>query len=390
MAYGDLIYGDGLYKGEGGAAEVLSDMFSDPEKTCLILGLENDHGGGWSQRTGENWIWPSSGAAITQLLDAAQQMFEVALDSRDGLFYILNPIDGVDIELPYKDKVDLLVKDSGYDIECDVILGEVTGEMRHYNVYDLESHLQFRPVDPANFSKTGYEPSGLPTDFSVDVSTRQDGKPDIVSRVTDIPIDEDVVQERVVNGHSHQLCIHMSHSAFKLNAVEQYCKVHDKLSSHNNGGNGTSEDQMQRELALPLIWVSRGSRLLFNRVTGRVFAGSVNTSVGPDLRANSAFVLSNSLALGNLSISNGLIMLWYSAAVELPSREVTYVINPLFTLNGFQLAYFRGAIPANFTIQAALNQSLFDVRVYASAISLDAVEYYADNLINHNGDVFLP
>lgn len=389
MAYGDLIYGDGLYKGEGGSSDTPSDIYSDPEKTCLILGLENEHGGGWSERSGDAWVWPSSTGAIAQLFDAEQQMFEVALDSRDGLFYVLNPIDGVNIELPYKDKVDLLVSGSGTEIECDVMLGEVTGEMRHYNVYDLESHLQFRPVDPSNFDKTGFDTTGLPTGFVLDVLTRQDGKLETVSQVTDVPVGEDVVQERTVDGRSHQLCLHMSHSSFKLTAVEQYCKVHDRLSSHDNGGLGTSEEQMQRELALPLVWISRGPRLLYNRATGRVFTGSAGTSVGPDLRVNSAFTLSAPLDLGNAAISNGLLMLWYKIADGSPSiNELSFVVDSDLQLAGSQLAYFRGSIPSNIVLPSGI--ALFDVRLYSSAVTVSAVEYYADNVINHSGDVFLP
>lgn len=389
MAYGDLIYGDGLYKGEGDSPEQIADIFSDPHKTCLILGLENDHGGGWSERTGENWIWPSSGASVTQLFDAAQQMFEVALDARDGLFYILNPIDGVDIELPYKDKVDLLVENSGHEIECDVMLGEVTGEMRHYNVYDLESHLQFRPVNPENFSKTGFEATGLPTDFAVDVSTRQDGKPGVISRLTDIPIGEDIIHERVVNGHSHQMCIHFSHSAFKLTAVEQYCKVADKPSSHDNGGSGTSEDQMQRELALPKIWISRGSPLFLNRATGRIFNAQGGTSIGPDLRVNSAFTLNTSLHLNNPAAADGLIMLWRDANVSFAmGGQSFFVNNSSYRLNSFQFSYYRGAISQDLVLPADVK--MFDVRVYCSSVSVAAIEYYIDNVMNHSGDIFLP
>lgn len=313
MAYGDLPYGQGTYKGIGGEiAEQPVDILTDEGKTCLILGLENDHGGGWSQRSGDNWIWPSSVGSVTQLFDAVQQMFEVGLCSRDGLFYILNPMDGVDIDLPFRDKVDPLVADSGHEIECDIYLGEVTGEMRHYNVYDLESHLQFRPVNPDNISATGYNDRGLPDDFAVDVFTRQDGIPTEISRVTDVPVNEDIVQERVVNGRSHQLCLHLSHSAFKLMAVEQYCKIQDKGSSHDNGGLGQSEEQYQVEMARPALWLSRG-RLLLNRANGRVLSGSAVSCVGVDGRANSGFDLElYSLNLGNKAMTAGTLLLWHN------------------------------------------------------------------------------
>lgn len=398
MAYGDLPYGEGLYKGVGETSSAVVveqpvEMFSEDAKLCLILGLEDEHGGGWSQRDGESWVWPTSVFSITQLFDHLQQVFNVGLCSRDGLFYALNTIDGVEVEIPYKDKVDPLIANSGIDIEADIFMGEVSGGMRHYDVYDLSSHLQFRPSNPDNIDAPGFDEDGLFNDFQVDVLTRQNGKPDTVSSVTDVPINEDIVQQRTVNGKSHQLIIHTNKSGFKITAVEQYCKVNDRTSSFDNGSSGSDVAQYQAALSVPSLWLSRG-RLLLNRTTGRTLPGRALHGLGVDNRSDGAFtIIDNPLTIAQ-PFSYCTIMLWYRIA-DTVDFSITYdggelEITPLpeYDKNGFRFVYFHGAIPDEIYLPSGVGYS--DVRLYNSTVSVDAIRYYCDNVINHNGDVFLP
>jgi hypothetical protein len=115
----------------------------------------------------------------------------------------------------------------------------------------------------------------------------------------------------------------------------------------------------------------------------------VTPGAGPDGRANSAFTLGANLNLGNAAITAGLLMLWRESGVTgFGINGLTLVASSEFVVNGYQLIYYRGAIPSGIILPSGFK--LFDVRLYATSVSVDAITYYAENVINHHGDVFLP
>lgn len=389
MAYGDVQYGAGVYKGivavEASPTGFPYDLYSDDGRICLVFGLEQEHGGGWSERNGDAWVWPTSPASITQVFDERDQLFTLGLCGRDGLFYIVNPIDGVGIDAPYRDKVDPLINDSGSDIEWDVTFGEVHGEMRHYACYNLEQHVMFRPVRSGVHGTTGYNAAGLPNGFEVDVSISQDALPAVVSNLENIAINEDIVHERQVDGKSHQSSLHGNRAAFKLISFEQYCKVYDKPDSHNDGGGGQAGEQYEKVLSAPRVWLARG-RMLLNRATGRVYTGSASFAIGPDGRSDGAVTLGAALDLANGAVAAGTLMLWHEAGYTISG--VTLVeLSEEYRTGDFRFSYAAGAIPANLELPVGV---VADVRLYSADISTAVLNYYCDNVLNHGGDIFLP
>lgn len=398
MAYGDLDYGDGRYKGVGGESglgefsdQPIPDLFTDSNRCCLILGLsENlggipqEQGGGWSERSGDNWIWPSSTASIMHLFDQYRKLYDVALDARDGLFWVLNPIDCDEMSVPYLDKVDRLIEDSGEIIEGDIYPGEISGELSSFTVQDLETQLLFRPIDKTRCDSDGYNATGLRDEFQIDITTQQDGKPTNISEITDIPLNRPAVHKRQVKGNTFQSLIHFTSSEFKLMRIEQSCKVHDRSRSYDDASSGQTEDDFEREMISPVIWLSR-SGLLLNKASGRIMTGSATAITGPDGRTDSAFRLSVALSCQNSAISAGTIMLWHKAGYTISGITLIPITAGVSGL--WQFSYYKGAISSNLSLPAG---DLFEFRMFSSSITTEALDDYCDNVVNHSGDVYLP
>lgn len=378
--YGELPYGAGRYKGVSEfSTEVINDIALSPSKKCLTLGVDLEHGGGWSERSGANWIWPESPASVASLFTQDNLRCEVVLDALSGLFYIVDPTDSIENNEEYKDKVDPLVPGSGTDIEWDISFGEVKGEKQHYTLSNLDLMLAFRYVDKNNIDDEGYNANGLPDNFAVDVSISQDGKLTKIAESLNVPIDDDINLERETDGKSIQVHLHGNKSEFKFTAIEQYIKVNDRKRVYSQNSADT-ESQNMEILSSPVVWIV-GETGLVNRCTGRLLAGSIDSIASPDGN-NNAFLIASPVSIGNSSFP-GTLMLWYKTGYTIPGLSLVEVDDS----NGWILGCIKGPIPQNIILPEG---DVFDVRFYRSTISDTVLNYYFDNITKHSGDKVLP
>jgi hypothetical protein len=378
-----LPYGDGYYKGESFSdTEVIPGLGFNTSKKCFQFGFNSEHGGGWSERGGDNWIWPESPASILTLFDGENRE-QIVWDSKDGLPYIIDSKDGPlnsDKVKAWKDKVDPNIVDSGTDILWEILTGEFIGEEFHYFVSLLDTHLSFKPANPLKKNTTGFDAAGLPLSFVANCEARVDGSVTETGSALNTPSGRDITIERTVRGKSIQLAISGVVSAFKLRTIETYLKVEDKPDNSVS----TTESTYQELLSNPVFWISRYIGLV-NRVTGLTVSNvACSLIAGPDGISDSAFNLhTDFLVWENDTISNGTILIWHKAGYVIPSVTLIEVDS----IGTWILSYFTGEITSGKYLPLG---DFFDFRLFNTPISVAAILHYFDNIKNHNGDIYLP
>ena len=197
------------------------------------------------------------------------------------------------------------------------------------------------------------------------------------------------------------------------------------------------------EFTAPLLWYSRGPSLTMNRATGVEAGGSTFASVvGPDGKSNSAMAFSPATGLTdtvaamtadftvmfglsnvssditvvdlgdnngqiNIIISSGVYYLRFVSDGETHTQALSWDgtgwvslkvtrTGDLLTMseNGSLLNTFSLLTSESYggSVQVMNGQTgrLFDFRIYASAVSENAFDYYYDDIIQHSGDSTCP
>ena len=349
-------------------------------KKCLHYGVNEEHGPGWSERGGDNWIWPESQAAILTIINNSYRQ-EIVFNQDDGLPYWIDTRDGPansGLVKCWRDKVHPLIADSGTVQLWEILFGEYTGELEQYFVEMLETYMVFRTVKNDNIGATGYDASGLPTSLQVNYDLLKDGLLVAYAGSTLIPVKRDIVVDRKEKGNALQIKLSGQNSEFKLRKIESFLKVSD--FAHNT--TSLTEITYQETLSNPVMWFSRESNLI-NRCTGQlIYAGSITNITGPDSRDDSAFRISSTLQLSNSAYASGTLMVWHKTGFSISGVSLTEVGQ-----SGSWILSYANNIPANLLFTSG---DVFDIRIFDVAVSLAAMQHYFSNVSEYQGDMYLP
>jgi PKD repeat protein len=351
-------------------------------KKCLHYGISEEHGPGWSERGGDNWVWPESQAAIFTIINNSYRQ-EIVIDENDGLPYCIDTRDGPfgsGLIKRWKDKVDPLIEGSGTLIDWEILFGEYTGELEQYFVEMLETYMVFRTINTENIGQGGYDTYGLPTTLQVNYDLLKDGLLIPYAGATQIPIKRDIVVDRKAKGNALQIKLTGQNAEFKLRKIESSLKVSD--FAHNT--TSMTEIGYQEILSNPVMWFTRESNMV-DRCTGMSMFNSAGLNsfvTGPDGRDDSAFRIIGTLDVRNPEYASGTLMLWHKTGYTISGVGLTEIGQA-----GDWILSYSNNVPASLLFT---NGDVFDIRVFSIAVPLAAMQHYFENVSEHNGDMYLP
>lgn len=361
-------------------------------KKSYHYAVHPEQGHGWSENTGDDWIWPDGFSSVVNVIDDNDFRRLIVWDSRSGLPYVLNTHDGPTnsgLIAAWVDKKDNKRSGAGTEITTLIKLGEYIGAKQHFDIEHTESSLHFRPIDSDNLGASGYTASGQRSNQKVKINLYKDGETTASASSEDVPESRELVFDRHVKGNTLQLEIETDTSEYKLNKIESYLEVYDraKFPASNSNSSTMKESDYQSEFGSPSVWISRGSNLLLNRASGSDLTGAGTATSGPDGKSNSALTISTAVELGNSAQTSGTLILWHKTGYSISGVSLTQVT----TSGTWILSYMDGSvgtpIPASISLPVG---DVFDVRLYSSALSSDAKTDYSDDVINNSGDNYLP
>lgn len=124
------------------------------------------------------------------------------------------------------------------------------------------------------------------------------------------------------------------------------------------------------------MWLSRGSNLLLDRVSGDTNAGSVVACAGPDGKSNSAMTVAGTIVLDNSAYASGCILAWYKGSQTITGAA--FSINA-GTSGDWKLGYWI-TIDADCILSTG---DWFDVRMFG-AVKASAARLYAFTDVTEN------
>lgn len=369
-------------------------------RKCFNYGLRPEHGGGWSENRGANWVWPESQASILRVTKG-DYVYKIVWDERNGLPFTINlrpnTLANPSLDTIYYDKKNLPQLTTGYEIGGILKTREFVGENRYYKLKHEETYFDIRPEDVD---------AGYRSNQQFDVTLYTDGEAAAKDTLTDISDDREQVFLRKKEGDTVQLQIDSATSDFRISKIEPIIRAKD-VARHATD-NSITEDDYEVEFANPELWFTRGyddgvgkSGYLYNRVAradigaggvAYTYGGEPTMVVGPDGLTYSGVTITTKLELGNDAISSGTLILWHSSGYSISGVSLTQISDAV-SKGGltWYCSYYQGDIPANLELDVdGVPTLLYDLRLYDSTLSSASMTHYYNDVVNNEGKGYLP
>lgn len=351
---------------------------------CYRFGTSSKEGIGASEVSGDDWVFPNGKVQPIRLKDEDGIHRSIVFDANDRKFYEITSPRGVS-SLGYtpiwRDKANV-DGSGGTEYGSTLSLRGVTGGLERYFVEMLSTNIYSRPVDNSLLGGYSFDGNSYPSNLLVEVSVSDDdnkSEPILVAKKISMPKHE-VVFDKRIEAHFLQTNVSLNTAPAQIVGVTQNIIAKDKLDFPDN--RTLSEDDWQEEISCVTYWLSRGTNLLYDRVSGASNSLSNYSAVtGVDGYSDSAI----DIPLGELlSIPlGGEVLFWYKDTTPVlslpPSSEV------VGTSGNWILA--KATVSSNWTLGEGI---YFDIRVYESEISDDAKDYLLSDVIGNNGNNTLP
>lgn len=352
------------------------------------LAVTPEQGIGFSENTGDEWVFPETGDGPLLIYDDNDQPHMLVLDNNDGFWYDMATRRGPGTTKAWKDK-ESTDGSGGTAVVPLVRFGEDTGTYEHYWIRHALSHIYIRPIDENDRNETGYDERGLPTGLELDLEIFVDGEPSTARRKTrNIPVTGDVHFDDVAEGNRLALQVTANMGAHMITGRKQ-----DYIVSDRPTGDGVmTEGDYQDSYSLPVMWFSRG-QLALNRATGAtVDPLAVSAATGVDGRSDSAMQFIDEINLGAVSLSGGALLLWHKNIASVKIGNSTIALTAHDVSGAWTLSYASGITASgDVVITPSGTGCLFDgPRIYNNAVLTDAIGYYFDDITDNSGAVMLP
>ena len=257
---------------------------------CYRLPVRGGEGFGVSEykdssNPGLDWIWPPANIQIGKGYDIQKREVILVLNSKNQREYQINDFDvWLDRDGPY----------GGNIIKSEIHhKAHFAEEGEHVPIRHVEHHLGIKSFDRKKMQGiVGYDSVGLPLGFRVDNELYQDEEPFTpVVTTKRIPEDGDIVFQEKVEGRNLQLRSIFYGAPYLHTTLIPYYEAVNKQQKQSL--RRMTEDSYQNQLAsLPLFHVSRNYNPILNLATGESALGTYTAAVtGPDGKLFSAFSL---------------------------------------------------------------------------------------------------
>lgn len=387
-------YGESpFYKDDDASQYTNYDRIVGQTTRCFQMALNDSQGVGFSENTGEDFVFPSAGAPPIMIWDRNDIAHLLVLDNNDGKIYDMMTRDGPvnsDVHKIWTDKADQN-GDNGTDIIPSVKFGEDVGNYEYYWIRSAINRLFVHSVNDSVKGETGFNDEGIPDGLAITLRAYIDGKLTVERSVADIPITGDIHFDDMVEGHRIAL-------EFTANmGVHTICGRYSKyiLTDKMIGSGVMSEDDYQAQFAIPLTWFSR-DLLYIDRATGVELDSTEQDKITPvtgvDGRSESAWSFVESVNLPSRTLSGASIILWHQGLTSLTINGAPMVFTDYDTSGSWTLSYLTALTASgDIAINPLGTCKIFDLRIIDSQVlSTEAIAYYYDNIVNHGGDVVLP
>ncbi len=365
--------------------------------SCFFsLALNETQGvvGSFSENTGDDCVWCEPGFTGLSVEDDNGLIRHLLLDDNDGKVYdvaLKNGPTNSGIVKYWKDKVDA-DGENGTDIEPYCSFGADSGTFEHYLIKHAISHIFARAADKSYRGATGYDSNGFFTGIEFLLRLFVDSEQVTPERKTkNIPITGDIHVDDEVEGHAIQLELSANMGCHMIIGR----KTDYIVSDTPIGDLVMTEDDYQEELCQPAMWYSPAP-LYIDRADGLELSSTIQdlitATTGVTDGSEEAWSFTEALALPSITLSNGTLMLWHQGLdkIEIGSTEIT-LTDYDEVVGDWTLSYATGITASGaVTITPTGTGKVFDLRAFNSEISSDAIEYYFDNINDHDGDVVLP
>ena len=443
IAYEPNLLGVMLWGRQGAVPSALSGKFL-PD-TCWRRAMEPEHGFGFSQFDGDDWVKPEIGIGSLQLESSTGETMTIVMDSASGLPYALLTREGGSGSWPSSR---LNFFDKGLtSIDWDIGYKEHTASEERYLLRHMETHNYFRPEKEENKNDEGFDANGFLETQEISVKAYIDGSPTEASLTTDVPNNNDVVFSKLVEGRRIQIVVSGTESSIVGTAHKTLYDVLQVGSSPDS--KNIREMSVQNGLATGhILWVTRGKHYPKNLSNGLdpTNENTISNSTGPDGNDNSALKHASSgtpanrtqYALSNVISGDFSLIIWSrhgSSNVQIYDVEEngdfeirfdsgnlqvvfpsnTYSIDfSAYTRSSWNcmmivrsgtnlLFYVNGVLDTSMTIvveafegnhsfgsNSGSGASMFDTRFYTKAFSADVAEYYYRDVIDQQAYSLLP
>ena len=268
---------------------------------CFRLAIRPEQGFSFSELSGDDWLWPFLGGGPLLINDNAEEQFLIIFDHKSRKPYVLST-------RKYSALSTRTV--SFLDKETTEIAGSIkhiehTSQEEDKKLRFMEQYFYMRPDDEANKGAGGHDSYGFRTAQEIRIDCFLNGNVTADAEVnqnsnTSVQI-YGVNQTKNLlpnlaypyNVEARRVQHKISFTASEIECVK-YRVLYDEKNVIVPPQLVTGERNWQREFALPVFWISRGTDKLLNLVTGKSgnsSTGSYNTRTGPDGKANSSMDL---------------------------------------------------------------------------------------------------
>lgn len=402
---------------------------------CLRYSLKPSQGFGWSEFGDGDWPFPESRVGALKILDSVNQERQLVLDASTGRIF----------EIGVRDIFLDAVGDygGGTEIPTEIILREEVGDPEHFYRKSLEHHIYFRPQDEDNQGADGYTDKGYRDAFEVTLALRKDGQTQDRLKTRDIPLEGDLVFKHDEDAHRWQPKVNTTTSEYRIVGFDDYYRALDQMARLSDREmSETSYERLLANVAVHLsryslenaVWQTNGTlRDLQNRATGQSFTGAYAGFVnGPEGKTGSgvSFASGSLTSASTVTVSgNFAVTMWIRTAIvpitlftcgftiRLLYEDSTYKVtflgggdsrtatldwngtdwmflciqrngNLMQMYQGTSLVFSQDVGNAAFSGQAVIGNGtvqMFDVRLLNNALSARAIDYYNDDVLNHEG-----
>ena len=404
---------------------------------CYRYAVKPQQGVGITEYGGSRWVWPTSVSGTCKGYDGSNNTVSLVCDNSSGKFYRVGIAD------QWQDRKHWQY--GGTDIACKFKLKENTAPAGEYVALEhIESHVHMRPHWETNRNIAGYNVDGFLDAYTLSLQMYENGEPTTpAAKISEVPRYGDYVYRARIEAQRLQLEILTTSSAFRCIKVQQKCMPIDK--AYGPALDVPQENIWQREFRTPYFWISRDKTSIgLNRAKGTVATGSYDIKYqGPDGVPLSAIAFGAADGyhdtISNLSGDFTLIA-WIHGAATFPCT-IWRITNGITTLNitmpatnslrwndgtndfvralswngsgwvmiavqksGNMMRFYENGAQAS--AQALMNAAMvyggtasigvssiftmFDARIIPRAVSLGALSYMYDQVVNYNGKSLLP
>lgn len=354
---------------------------------CIRHTILPEQGIGFYEMPAEAMAMPEAGVGAIAVYDTNNQIRGLVLDARTGKWYDVTTRDGPsDTGIQkYWTGID------GNEFDHIIKFREDRGTDEKDFQRLLESHVYLRPISELNRNQTGYDENGYPDGMEIDLAFFNDGEPTTASAtVIDIPLNGDIKSDRKIEGNRVQMQVTVNRGAhIILNRLNIYDS--SKRAAPPDKRVMTEMDN-QEELAQSVFWASYYNGVLVNRYDGVEISLSGITPVeGPvddDQLTGSAF--SAPITLGSIAITSGSILFWLEGTAVLTIGGSAVTLTDIGTSNGYTLKYGSVSMSGSIILTPTGPAKISDFRVFNSALSTVAKNYYLNDVQDNAGGNVLP